>query len=82
MKIIRIILFALLIISNVPGVLANTPPPPAPTAKNASTNATLDDDTPPPPGLPINEDLPFLIGAGLILGMTIIYRNRIKKASM
>ncbi|SHG66571.1 hypothetical protein [Flavobacterium defluvii] len=78
MKIIRILLALFLLVSNVSGVMANTPPPP--TAKNAS--ATADDDVPPPPGVPINNQLPYLIGAGLILGMTIIYRNKIKKASI
>lgn len=82
MRIIRIILALFLLAFNMSSVLANTPPPP--TAKNASTSSTLDadDDTPPPPGVPINQDLPFLIGTGLILGMTIIYRNKIKKASI
>lgn len=31
---------------------------------------------------PINEDLPYLIAAGLILGSAVIYRNKIKKASI
>jgi len=31
---------------------------------------------------PINEDIPYLIVAGLILGAAVIYRNKIKKASV
>jgi len=35
-----------------------------------------------PPGVPIDSHLIFLIVAGLLLGITLIYRNNIKKASM
>ena len=31
---------------------------------------------------PIDEDLPYLIAAGLLLGTAVIYRNKIKKASI
>lgn len=67
---------------NVPNVLAdNEPPPPPPAAaKGAASSATL--AAPPGPGLPINQDLPYLIAAGLLLGTAVIYRNKIKKASI
>ncbi|MCD9576138.1 hypothetical protein [Flavobacterium soyae] len=80
MKIIRIIFLAFfLIVSNASVILASTPPPPS-TAKSAAT--TADEDDIPPPGLPINEHIPYLLAGGFILGMTIIYRNKIKKASV
>lgn len=60
--------------------LANTPPPPSPTGKSASV--TAEDDEIPPPGLPINDHIPYLLAGGFVLGMTIIYRNKIKKASI
>ncbi|MCP2028059.1 hypothetical protein L1276_003227 [Flavobacterium sp. HSC-32F16] len=31
---------------------------------------------------PINEGLPYLIVAGLLLGTAVIYRNKTKKASI
>ncbi|WP_276379797.1 hypothetical protein [Flavobacterium sp. H4147] len=69
MKIIRIVFSAFfLILLNTSSVLAQPPAPGGPGI--------------PPPGLPINEDLPYLIVAGLILGFTIIYRNKTKKASI
>ena len=81
MKIIRILLALFLIVSSVSVSLANTPPPPSPTAKSASITAEEDDEIP-PPGLPINDHIPYLLAGGFILGMTIIYRNKIKKASI
>ncbi|WP_343615383.1 hypothetical protein [Flavobacterium sp.] len=70
MKIIRIVFSAFfLILLNTSSVLAQVPPTPGGPGI-------------PPPGLPINEDLPYLIVAGLILGFTIIYRNKTKKASI
>ncbi|MDR6762953.1 hypothetical protein J2Y38_003171 [Flavobacterium sp. 2755] len=59
----------------------NTPPPPPQAAKTSGTASTTDDEIP-PPGLPINDHIPYLIAAGFVLGMTIIYRNKIKKASI
>lgn len=54
---------------------------------NVSTVFADDPGTPgnnPPthPNLPIDQDLVYLIVAGLILGASVIYRNKIKKASM
>ncbi|WP_134151284.1 hypothetical protein [Flavobacterium sp. 270] len=50
---------------------------PPPTAKGASTNST-----PPNPGFPIDQNIVFLAVAGLALGITVLYKNKIKKASM
>ncbi|WET00967.1 hypothetical protein [Flavobacterium sp. YJ01] len=61
-----------------------TPNPPAPTAKGANTNSTActfcqDDGT---PYIPIDQNIVFLAISGLILGMTVIYKNKTKKASI
>lgn len=34
------------------------------------------------PGLPINENIVFLMIAGVALGITVLYKNKIKKASV
>ncbi|CAM3721629.1 hypothetical protein [Flavobacterium chungbukense] len=69
-----------IILFNVLATSAN-PTPPQPTAKNASTAACefCDDGD---PALPIDENIVFLAIAGLALGATILYKNRIKKASI
>ncbi|WP_291147113.1 hypothetical protein [Flavobacterium sp. UBA7680] len=80
MKIRNILLALFLIVSSVSVTLADNTPPPPPQA--AKTSGTADDDDITPPGLPINDHIPYLIAAGFVLGMTIIYRNKIKKASI
>lgn len=71
MKIIRIIFSAVfLILLNTSNVLAQGTPP----APGAPGNQV--------PGLPIDDHLPYLIIGGLILGISIIYRNKTKKASI
>ncbi|GAA3759028.1 hypothetical protein [Flavobacterium ginsengiterrae] len=70
MKIIRIIFLVFFLVLNVSNVLAEDPPCPG----------GCDPET--PLEGPINEDLPYLIVAGLILGSAVIYRNKIKKASI
>ncbi|CAC9973445.1 MULTISPECIES: hypothetical protein [Flavobacterium] len=83
MKIRNILLALFLIVSSVSVTFAdNTPPPPPQAAKTSGTASTTDDDDITPPGLPINDHIPYLIAAGFVLGMTIIYRNKIKKASI
>ena len=69
MKIIRIIFLVFFLVLNVSNVLAQDGPP-----------SPGDPET--PLEGPINEDLPYLIVAGLILGSAVIYRNKIKKASI
>lgn len=34
------------------------------------------------PGIPINENIVFLSIAGVALGITVLYKNKIKKASV
>ena len=50
-------------------VAKNNPPPPNP---NGKTNVD------PPPGLPIDENLPFLILIAVLFGMYIIYNQTLK----
>lgn len=71
MKIIRIIFLVFFLVLNVSSVLAQVPPCPGcgPDPEN-------------PLESPINEDLPYLIAAGLLLGTAVIYRNKTKKASI
>ncbi|WP_428231070.1 hypothetical protein [Flavobacterium sp.] len=72
MKIIKTVFFTIcLVLLNVLSVLAQPgtlPPPP--------------DDPNDPDIVPIDNYVVLLILAGLILGMMIIYKNKIKKASM
>jgi len=62
---------------------AETPPPPAPTAKGANTAATSACPfCPVGDPLPIDQNIVFLAISGLALGATVIYKNKIKKASV
>jgi hypothetical protein len=70
MKIIRIIFLVFFLVLNMSSVLAQTPPCPG----GCDPENPLEG--------PINEDLPYLIAAGLLLGTAVIYRNKIKKASI
>ncbi|OIV43463.1 hypothetical protein [Flavobacterium johnsoniae] len=71
MKIKRIVFLVFFLVLNVWNIVAQQDPPSPPVG------------TPEPPlDMPINEDLPYLIIAGLILGTAVIYRNKIKKASV
>ncbi|TPG38757.1 hypothetical protein [Flavobacterium pectinovorum] len=54
--------------------------PAPPTAKGAA--ATTADGLPVEDGSPIDQNLVFLMMAGLVLGSVFVYRNKIKKASM
>ncbi|MFH6993228.1 hypothetical protein [Flavobacterium sp. FlaQc-48] len=69
MKIIKTVFFTIcLTVLNVVSVFAQILPPP--------------DDGEDPDIVPIDNYVVLLIIAGMILGMTIIYKNKIKKASM
>ncbi len=70
MKIIRIIFLVFFLVLNVSSGISQPPDP-----------GCLDCPEPPLES-PINEDLPYLIAAGLLLGTAVIYRNKIKKASI
>lgn len=82
MKIIRTIYLAtiLLLVDFSYAGPQNMPPP---TAKGAEVNTTNADDTPPiEGGSPIDQNLVFLMIAGLTLGAVSVYKNKIKKASV
>lgn len=84
MKIIRTIFLATVLLL-VNFSYAGPSDMPRPTAKGAETTGTAetnDDGTPVVKGSPIDQDLVFLMIAGLTLGAVFIYRNKIKKASM
>lgn len=81
MKVIRIIFLVFFLVSaNVFVAYSEEPSPPDPTGKNASVTA----DGPIEGGIdfPINQNLVFLMMAGLVLGTLFIYRNKTKKASV
>ncbi|MBO9582657.1 MAG: hypothetical protein J7574_00710 [Flavobacterium sp.] len=62
--------------------------PPSPTAQNANTTTAADCEDPslpscnPEAGFPINQNIVFLVISGLALGIAVIYKNQIKKASI
>lgn len=79
MKRVRIV-FLLFFIVLVSSVKAEVHPP-----SPVNANATAFDNDIPVPGeveMPIDENIVFLLIAGLILGTSIIYKNKIKKASI
>ena len=89
MKKLKAPFLAVILLFSVFLALAATPPPPPPpqaTAKSAgtaSTNACAicpGGSTPIP--LPINQNIIFLAISGLALGAAVIYKNKIKKASV
>ncbi len=57
-----------LVLLNVSVASAQVTPPPPP--------------VPPPAGLPIDENIIFLMIAGTALGIAVLYKNKIKKASV
>lgn len=73
MKINRIVFLVFFLVLNVSSIMAQPgggSNPPVPGGPDAPLEG------------PINEDIPYLIVAGLILGTAVIYRNKIKKASV
>ena len=79
MKRIRIV-FLLFFIILVSSVKAEVHPP-----SPVNANATAFDNDIPVPGeveMPIDENIVFLLIAGLVLGATVVYKNKIKKASI
>lgn len=83
MKRIRI-LFLLFFIILVSSVKAEVHPPSPQNAKNSFAD-DCGGDCPPNPGdlyLPIDENIVLLLIAGLVLGATVVYKNKIKKASI
>jgi len=81
MKRIRIVfLLFFVVLVSISSVRAEVHPP---SPVNA-TSASEGDDIPVPdfPNAPIDQDIIFLVGAGLVLGATVVYKNKIKKASI
>ncbi|MBL0736561.1 hypothetical protein JI750_06665 [Flavobacterium sp. GN10] len=63
--------------------------PPTPSASTARSMATTAEGEECPPlypdcddAFPINQNIMFLVIGGLALGLTVIYKNEIKKASI
>ncbi|MEN2402101.1 hypothetical protein GKZ90_0020090 [Flavobacterium sp. MC2016-06] len=82
MKLIKTFSLAfVLTLINVTAVLAD-PTPPSPTAKGAGVNALNDDPSDGGEPVPIDQNIIFLMIGGLILGTTVLYKNKIKKASV
>ena len=83
MKKIKIFFFVcFLILSNISVVFAAPQTMPLPQTNSVSTT-DAEDPTDPPPGVaPIDDNLLFLTIAALGLGSVVIYRNKIKKASV
>jgi hypothetical protein len=81
MKLIKTFSLAfVLTLINVTTMLADgTNPPPPQTARTASTNSVDPGGT---DGLPIDQNIIFLMIGGLVLGTTVLYKDKIKKASM
>lgn len=84
MKAIKTLFFVfVLTLLNVNSTTAGTTPSqsmPPPTAKGAATSSN--DPGNGNPGFPIDENIVFLTVAGLALGITVLYKNKIKKASI
>ncbi|PAM92469.1 hypothetical protein B4N84_22430 [Flavobacterium sp. IR1] len=61
---------------------AAAPTPPEPMTSQAVSAAACDDCPPPPPpkDTPINANIILLLVGGLTLGMSVIYKNKTKKA--
>jgi hypothetical protein len=83
MKRIRIVfLLFFVVLVSISSVKAEVHPPSPQNARSA--NMLGDEDGPPPPDfeMPIDTNIVFLLVAGLVLGTTVVYRHKIKKASM
>jgi len=85
MKGIRIVfvLFFVVLVS-MSSVKAEVHPPRPDLYSAKSTSNADDDDLPAPPfdEAPIDSNIVLLLIAGLVLGTTVVYKNKIKKASM
>ena len=83
MKRIRIVfLLFFVVLVSISSVKAEVHPPSPQNARSA--NMLGDEYGPPPPDfeMPIDTNIVFLLVAGLVLGTTVVYRHKIKKASM
>ncbi|MNR29053.1 hypothetical protein D3C85_1464140 [compost metagenome] len=66
---------------SVSAVFAEDPHPPVPNQSTAR-NATTTNDGIQVPGMPIDQGLFYLVLSGLTLGIVMIYKDKIKKASL
>ena len=82
MKINKAIFFAFFfVVINISAVFAEDPHPPVPN-QSAARSATTTNDGIGVPGGPIDQSLVYLAVAGLVLGAVMIYKDKIKKASV
>jgi len=70
-----------LVVINASVVFAENNPLPSPKKASANTNELQSDDPPHMPA-PIDQNIVYLMGAALVLGVVMIYKNKIKKASV
>ena len=84
MKINKTIFFAFfLVVVNISAVFAEDnplPQPPEQASKTARGGGSTNRQQ--LPGMPIDQDLIYLVVAGLALGIVMIYKDKIKKASV
>lgn len=78
MKVNKAIFFAFfLVVMNISAVFAEDNPLPKPEQSQMNTTAG-----PEFPDMPIDQNIIYLMGAALVLGVVIIYKNKIKRASV
>ena len=83
MKRIRIVfLLFFIVLVSISSVKAEVHPPSPENAKTAEVPGDEEPPLPPYPNVPIDENIIFLMIAGLILGTAVVYKNKIKKASI
>ncbi|UTN04932.1 hypothetical protein L0669_03300 [Flavobacterium bizetiae] len=88
MKGIRIVfLLFFIVLVSILSVKGGNPPHPGVSSAKSSTTAVDDDcdpciPAPPEDELPINNNVVFLLVTALVLGTVVVYKNKIKKASM
>jgi hypothetical protein len=82
MKINKTIFLAIfLVVISISAVFAEDPHPPAPN-KSTAKNGVANRGGIQLPGSPIDQDLVYLVVAGFALGIVVLYKDKIKKASV
>jgi len=83
MKRIRIVfLLFFVVLVSISSLKAEVHPPSPQNARSANMLEDENDVPPTPDALPIDENIVLLLIAGLVLGATVVYKNKIKKASI
>ncbi|MBF4465971.1 hypothetical protein [Flavobacterium sp. LC2016-12] len=83
MKINKAIFFAFfLIVINISSVFAEDPHPPSPDQSKTAKGGGAINRGIGVPGSPIDQSLVYLVVAGLALGIGMIYKDKVKKASL